>query len=113
MSSVAPRPHIERSNVSGWGRMRFRVRPAQDDQVFVDGAGRSQRYGLQPVVTAQSLAQVNSSILAKRGDSLAVGRVDRIQVISDARQNAAVMAICPVRNGPSLRSTWDPRIEFP
>src|SRR5882757_7138978 len=75
--------------------MRLRHAAAQDDQVLIDDAGRSECDRLLAVVTAEALSHVDAALLAKTLDGSAVARIECVEKVCDAGKEALLRTVCP------------------
>ena len=93
--------YIKGANIARGRGMGFRVCPADDNQVLIYAARRGQLDRLLLVGLAQSLAQVDSAVFAEAGNHLARGRIERIEIVAGAGEDAALMAVAPIGDASS------------
>ena len=105
--------YIKGSNVPGRRRVGFGVCPADNDQILVDTPGRGELDGLLLVRLAQSFAQVDSSLLTKTGNRLTGGCIERVEIIACPGEDAALMAIGPIRDAAAQHASFKIGLEFP
>src|ERR1019366_4241395 len=112
-----PRMHIERANIAGRRRVRFRISPANNNQVLVHNARCGQRNRLlliiAPRIIAQPFAQINAACLAKLRNRLARAGIQTVHEIHDPRKDAFIVPVSPISNAAGWLRPADPRIELP
>ena len=82
--------HVEGADIAGRRGQRLGISPAGDEHVFInhDGAGqRNERIG---IFSAQIVAEIDAAVCAKARDRFSRGRVQRIDEIHDADDDALV-----------------------
>ena len=107
------RAHIEGANVSGRRRIGFGIPAADDDQILVNDAGAGEVDGLSKVISAQSLAQIDSSLLAKGGNDFARLCIERVEIMRYAGQDSTMLAVSPVGETAGRLLAGHPGIKFP
>ena len=92
---------VECSQISWRGFVFFARSRTQNQQVFEDTAGitrlnSAQRVGIAP----QSIFDIHLAVVAERHHGIAGCRIQRLQLVSSRKKNAAIAAILvfPVRN---------------
>ena len=105
--------HVEGADVAGRRRMRLRIAPADDDQVFIDNAGRGQRDGLFAVVAAQIFPEIDAAVFSKALDRTATCGIERIEKICDTGEEPAFRSIAPPSEAANRLGAAHSRIELP
>ena len=109
--------HVEGANIAGRRGMGFRVAPTDDDQVFVDDARGGERDGLLEVVAAtilgEALAQIDAATLAKRRHGGSGARIEAVEKVHDAGEDALLAAVGPVGEAARWLRTGDSGVELP
>ncbi len=90
-----PRAHVERANVARRSGMSLRIPPPNNDEVLIDQTRRGQRDRLLRVIATQVFAQIEPAILAEVRQRFARCRIERVEVVQHAREQARVRAIAP------------------
>ncbi len=88
------------ADVAGRGGMGFWIAATDDDEVFVDDAGRCEHGGLDLEVSAEVFAEVDTALLAEGGDGLASGGVEAVEVVHDAGEETRTAAIARAAGPP-------------
>src|SRR5579863_7715708 len=88
--------NIESANVARRRRICLRIAATNNDQVLVNDAWCGEGDRLKKIVSPQALPQIDSSLLAKRGNYLSGLRIERIKIVHHSCQNAAVLAVAPI-----------------
>src|SRR5262249_5815925 len=89
--------YIERADVAGRGRQRFRIAAADNEHIFIDDRRSGKDDGLsRSRLATETFAQIDATVLTERGDRLAVGGIQGINKMQSANENAGIVAITPI-----------------
>src|SRR5258708_2987941 len=105
--------NIESANVARRRRIRLRIAATNDNQILVNDAWCGEGDGLKKIVSPQALPQIDSSLLAKRGNHFAGRRIERIKIVHHSSQNAAMLAVAPIGKPTRRLGAVYPGVKFP
>src|SRR5205085_2578172 len=105
--------NLERTDIAGRRWKCLVLSSTDNQQILVNHWRACQRDKKRAYIAAQAFTQINPALVTKARNRLASVRIQRIQEIHDAHQNAAVVPALPVGK-PSIRlCALDARIKFP
>jgi hypothetical protein len=89
--------NVEGADVAGRRGMGFGVASSDDDEVFVNEAGSGESDGLLIVRFAQAFAEIDAAVVAEGGNGATGPRVESVEVVEDAGEDAAVVVVGAAR----------------
>ena len=110
--ATLPAPRVEGADVTGRGGSgTFSNHRTQDEQIFINNAGRRGADRKKKHVAIQPVPQVQLAARTERRNELAIGRVQRAEVAPRDEKNPPVLAIGPVGDTaidtpPALSVPW-------